>query len=182
MTLRHPVSQMEIFRSQLATICDTSNDQMAVQWRMFTQPFDLSAHLRDGQSRKSFSAKEPLIIGLFYVKWPIQIRHPMTLLHRVYKMTYKDKACYDSTPPCVWNDKIAVSWRMSAQPFDLSAHLFDGNSQKEILKRKFSKVSSLRYVIYKMTEGLCNDECLHSRLICRRICATGGLSRASGKR
>jgi len=32
---------------------------------------------------KSFPAKEPLIIGLFCGKWPMKIRHPMTLRHPV---------------------------------------------------------------------------------------------------
>jgi len=38
---------------------------------------------KDALSCRSFSAKEPLIIGLFSGKWPIKIR-----------------ASYDSTPPC----------------------------------------------------------------------------------
>ena len=80
--------------------------------------------------------QEPLIIGLFWGKWPIKIRHPMSLhftslytnhshvtgwrrpigclkLQVIFrkkatdyrallrKMTYEDKASYDSTPPCI---------------------------------------------------------------------------------
>ena len=32
---------------------------------------------------RSLSAKEPLILGLFFGKWPVKIRHPMTLRHPV---------------------------------------------------------------------------------------------------
>ena len=32
---------------------------------------------------RSLSAKEPLILGLFCGKWPLKIRHPMTLRHPV---------------------------------------------------------------------------------------------------
>ena len=46
-------------------------------------------------SCRSFSAKEPLIIGLFCEKWPIKIRHSMGLCHLVssasvsiYNITY----------------------------------------------------------------------------------------------
>jgi len=35
----------------------------------------------DALSCRSLSAKEPLIIGLFCGKWPIKIRHPITLCH-----------------------------------------------------------------------------------------------------
>ena len=38
----------------------------------------------DAWSCRSFSAKEPLIIGLFCGKWPVKIRHPMGLRHPVY--------------------------------------------------------------------------------------------------
>jgi len=38
---------------------------------------------QDALSCRSFSAKEPLIIGLFCGKWPIKIRHPMDLGHPV---------------------------------------------------------------------------------------------------
>jgi len=38
----------------------------------------------DAVSRRSFSAKEPLIIRLFCGKWPIKIRHPMHLRHPVH--------------------------------------------------------------------------------------------------
>jgi len=37
----------------------------------------------DALSCRSFLAKEPLLIGLFCGKWPIKIRHPMTLRHPV---------------------------------------------------------------------------------------------------
>jgi len=36
---------------------------------------------QDALSCRSFSAKEPLIVGLFCVKWPMKIRHPMNLHH-----------------------------------------------------------------------------------------------------
>jgi len=39
---------------------------------------------------RPFSAKEPLIIGLFCGKCPIHIRHPMTLRHPVWWFIYKD--------------------------------------------------------------------------------------------
>jgi len=39
---------------------------------------------QDAFSCRSFFAKEPLIIGLFYGKRPIKIRHPMGLRHPVY--------------------------------------------------------------------------------------------------
>jgi len=37
----------------------------------------------DASSCRSLSAKEPLLIGLFYGKEPIKIRHPMRLHHPV---------------------------------------------------------------------------------------------------
>jgi len=37
----------------------------------------------DFSSRRWFSAKEPLILGLFSGKWPVQIRHPMVRRHPV---------------------------------------------------------------------------------------------------
>ena len=39
-------------------------------------------------SCRSFFTKEPLIIGLFCGKWPIKIRHPMTLRHPVSRLKY----------------------------------------------------------------------------------------------
>ena len=36
---------------------------------------------QDALSCRSFSAKEPPIIGLFCGKWPMKTRHPMTLRH-----------------------------------------------------------------------------------------------------
>ena len=39
-------------------------------------------------SGRSLSAKEPLIIGLFCGKWPVQIRHPMDLRHPVLVVGY----------------------------------------------------------------------------------------------
>ena len=38
---------------------------------------------QDALSCRSFFAKEPLIIGLFCGKWPVMIRHPMTIRHPV---------------------------------------------------------------------------------------------------
>jgi len=43
---------------------------------------------QDALSNRSFSAKEPLIIGLFGGKWPLKIRHPMGLRHPVQKYLY----------------------------------------------------------------------------------------------
>jgi len=37
----------------------------------------------DALSRRSLSAKEPLIAGLFCGKWPTKIRHPMHLCHPI---------------------------------------------------------------------------------------------------
>jgi len=42
----------------------------------------------DALSCRSFSTKEPLIIGLFCRKWPIKIRHPMGLRHPVLSALY----------------------------------------------------------------------------------------------
>jgi len=47
----------------------------------------------DASSCRSFSAKEPLIIGLFCGKWPTKIRHPMGLHHSV--------TVFDSSS-CAW--------------------------------------------------------------------------------
>ena len=41
---------------------------------------------QDALSCRSFSAKQPRIIGLFCGKWPIKIRHPMGLRHHVLRM------------------------------------------------------------------------------------------------
>jgi len=41
---------------------------------------------QDALSCRSFYAKEPLIIGLFCRKWPMKIRHPMTLLNVLYTL------------------------------------------------------------------------------------------------
>jgi len=38
---------------------------------------------KDALSCRSFLTREPLIIGLFCGKWPIQMRHPMGLRHPV---------------------------------------------------------------------------------------------------
>jgi len=48
-------------------------------------PMDNSCHAV--LSCRSFVAKEPLIIGLFRGKWPIKIRHPMTLRQWIFKCT-----------------------------------------------------------------------------------------------
>ena len=40
--------------------------------------------LWDALCCRSFFAKEPLILGLFCGKWPVQIRHPMGLCHPVH--------------------------------------------------------------------------------------------------
>jgi len=37
---------------------------------------------------RSFSAKEPLMIGLFCVKWPMTTRHPMHLRHPVQSIAF----------------------------------------------------------------------------------------------
>ena len=42
---------------------------------------------QDALSRKSFSAKQPLIIGPFCRKWPLKMRHPMGLRHRVMELS-----------------------------------------------------------------------------------------------
>jgi len=38
---------------------------------------------QDARSRRSFSAKEPLLVWLFCGKWPVKIRRPMSLRHPV---------------------------------------------------------------------------------------------------
>ena len=73
-------------------------------WRSVTSPFNIPSWvrhdfngylaidpwLRTGWRRpigclklRSFSVKEPLIIGLFWGKWPIKIKHPLGLRHPV---------------------------------------------------------------------------------------------------
>jgi len=42
---------------------------------------------KDALSCRSFSANEPLILGLFCGNWSIQIRHPMTLRHPVLSLS-----------------------------------------------------------------------------------------------
>jgi len=51
--------------------------------------------LYDSLSCKSFSAEEPLIVGLFCGKWPITIRHPVGLRHPVL--------------PCIWEYMYGVA-------------------------------------------------------------------------
>jgi len=48
--------------------------------------------------RMPFFAKEPLIIGLFCGKWPIKIRHPMTLRHPVGKACPQNSFSFPRTP------------------------------------------------------------------------------------
>ena len=50
---------------------------------------------QDALSCRSFFAKEPLIIGLFCGKWPMEIRHPMTLRHSVTETVYMHTAKMD---------------------------------------------------------------------------------------
>ena len=61
-------------------------------WLIYMPPVlvNLQIHLVQGGedaynalSRRSLFAKEPLMIGLFYGKWPIKMKHPMGLRHPV---------------------------------------------------------------------------------------------------
>jgi len=47
---------------------------------------------QDASSRRSLFAKEPLIIGLFCVKWRIKKRHPMDLRHPVNWVPHTSRA------------------------------------------------------------------------------------------
>ena len=51
---------------------------------------------QDALSCRSFSAKEPLIIGLFFEKWPMKIRHPMILRHPEWMMCHFTSTRCDS--------------------------------------------------------------------------------------
>ena len=72
--------------------------------------------------RRSFSAKEPLIIGHFCGKWPIQIRQPMTLHQPVRAVTTSWQHVYTVTTSSQQvrnklatrvhcDDKLATSWQ-----------------------------------------------------------------------
>ena len=51
----------------------------------------------DTFSCRSFVAKEPLIIGLFCGKWPMKIRHPMTLGHPIPQTSRANPMQWHST-------------------------------------------------------------------------------------
>jgi len=55
-----------------------------------------------GCIKLSLSAKEPLVIGLFSGKWPVQKRHPMRLRHPV------ERACSTCDMAHVWHDLYAT--------------------------------------------------------------------------
>jgi len=62
--------------------------------RIMTQKISRTTRIQGGEdaqdalSCRSFFAREPLIIGLFCVNWPMKIRHPMTLRHPVLNSMY----------------------------------------------------------------------------------------------
>jgi len=57
-------------------ICHTHMSKLMMSLQGVEDPYDALSH-------GSLSAKEPLIIGLFCGKWPVKIRHTMTLRHSV---------------------------------------------------------------------------------------------------
>ena len=48
-----------------------------------TSPIQGGEDPQDALTYRSFTAKEPLIAGLFCGKWHVKIRHPMTIRHTV---------------------------------------------------------------------------------------------------
>jgi len=82
--VRHPLDSKKLLVWQDVQ-CSLSFAEIQGSWLHIVY----RAQLQGGQdsqdvlSRRSFFAKEPLILGLFYWKWPLKIRHPMTLRHSV---------------------------------------------------------------------------------------------------
>jgi len=79
---------------------------------------------QDALNYRSFSAKEPQIIGLFCGKWPVKIRHPMGLRHLV----------------SVWQ-RLAVCLIFIGQ-FSQKSHIISGCFSKRDLQLKASYASS----------------------------------------
>jgi len=68
---------------------------------------------QDALSCRLFFAKEPLIIGLFCGKWPMKIRHLMTLRHPVCDMIYlvTRKHCVTILAKSAFCEWIWIVWR-----------------------------------------------------------------------
>jgi len=80
----------------------------------------------DALGCRSFFAKEPLILGLFCMTWPIKIRHPVTLRHPVLRYIYNVllfcKHMNQSTSP---SPRERAKWHVAA---DLVRGRFIANS------------------------------------------------------
>ena len=67
------------------------------------------AKTHDTFGSRSFFAKEPLIIGIFCGKWPMEIRHPMTLRHPV--LNSLDQLSIDMRVSVMFDNGLGDFWK-----------------------------------------------------------------------
>jgi len=87
---------------------------------------------------RSFSAKEPLMIGLFCVKWPMTTRHPMHLRHPVQSIAFGVSINLNLQSQSHWSPFSHFFNLKSQSMIEFSRSLSPQNLAKETLRTQSS--------------------------------------------